>query len=229
MGSARPPGHLPETNTGTREADDRSAPGTAVPVPGRPHHEARRPARPFRPRLTLSGCATGRAISTRSMQVRPALIPSRSASRAPARPARPLARPSSRLVARLTVAVQLQQGRSRYLPLGRTGRGSLAARGLVDRPIGGRLSDGQRRAAGSCSPSRQARRDRRGRLTRWHACGCPARRAPWRRWQVPIRLRRWRVQVRAQGPAGRSLPPAMRGSAPARTSPASRRAGGLPR
>jgi hypothetical protein len=112
---------------------------------------------------------------------------------------------------------------------GSPGWGSLAARGLVDRPIGGRLSDGQRRAASSYSPSRQTRRDRRGRLTRWHACGCPARRARWRRRQVPIHLRGWRVQARAQGPAGRSLPPATRGSAPTRTSPAGHRAGALPR
>ena len=112
---------------------------------------------------------------------------------------------------------------------GSPGWGSLAARGLVDRPIGGRLSDGQRRAAGSCSPSRQTRRDRRGRLTRWHACRCPPGARDGGGARCPVRLRGWRAQVRAQGPADRSLPPATRGSAPTRTSPAGHRAGALPR
>ena len=95
---------------------------------------------------------------------------------------------------------------------GSPGWGSLAARGLVDPPIGGRLSDGQRRAAGSCSPSRQTRRDRRGRLTRWHAADARSARDGGGA-RCPVRLRGWRAQVRAQGPAGRSLPPATRGSA----------------
>jgi hypothetical protein len=47
--------------------------------------------------------------------------------------------------------------------------------------------------------------------------------------RYPIRLRGRRVQARPQGPAGRSLPPATRGSATTRTSPADHRAGALPR